>query len=105
VFEGLMDAMTNLDSDLLTPTELAQQLRVSRSWVYEAAKAGRIPCVRLGGPDGPVRFVRSDVDAWLELARQGWLPGESAMRTTRRTARAVPAKTTQLRIDAIAGEA
>ena len=99
-----MDAMAILDSDLLTPTELAQQLRVSRSWVYEAAKEGRIPCVRLGGPDGPVRFMRSDVDAWLELARQGWLPGDSARRTTSRAARTVPVKTAQLRIDALAGE-
>jgi excisionase family DNA binding protein len=100
-----MDAMAILDSDLLTPTELAQQLRVSRSWVYEAAKEGRIPCVRLGGIDGPVRFVRGDIDAWLELARQNWLPGESATRTARRAARAVPAKTAQLRIDALAGDA
>jgi excisionase family DNA binding protein len=71
------DAVTYLDADLLNPTEIAHRLGVSRSWVYEAAKAGRIPCVRLGGPDGPLRFLRDDVEAWLELARRSWLPGES----------------------------
>ena len=67
--------MTNLDTDLLKPSDLAHYLCVSRSWVYEAAKAGRIPCVRLGGPDGPVRFFRGDVERWLENARREWLPG------------------------------
>jgi hypothetical protein len=52
-----------------------------------------------------VRFVRGDIDAWLELARKNWLPRESATRTARRAARAVPVKTAQLRIDALAGEA
>jgi excisionase family DNA binding protein len=60
---------------LLKPTEVARRLGVSRSWVYEAARAGRIPCVRLGGPDGPVRFVPEDVERWLEQARLVWLPG------------------------------
>lgn len=96
--------MPHLDDDLLKPTEIAHRLGVSRSWVYEAAKAGRIPCVRLGGPEGPLRFLRDDVEAWLELARQDWLPGEPAMATTRRAARAVPVRTAQLRIDALAGE-
>jgi excisionase family DNA binding protein len=99
-----MDAMAILDDDLLTPTELAQLLRVSRSWVYEGAKNGRIPCVRLGGPDGLVRFTRGDIAAWLERARQGWVPGESATSAARRAARDASVRTTQLRIDALAGE-
>jgi excisionase family DNA binding protein len=79
--------MSHLDTDLLKPTDVAHRLGVSRSWIYEAAKAGRIPCIRLGGPDGPVRFLPGDVDAWLEQARRAWLPGErpavSAARATR----------------------
>jgi excisionase family DNA binding protein len=43
--------------ELLRPGEVAVMLGVSRSWLYEAAKDGRVPCVRLGGPDGPLRFV------------------------------------------------
>jgi excisionase family DNA binding protein len=47
--------------ELLTPTEAQHLLRVSRSWLYGAAKDGRIPSIRLGGPDGPLRFVTQDL--------------------------------------------
>jgi excisionase family DNA binding protein len=73
---------------LLRPTEVAQMLGVSRTWLYAAAKDGRIPCVRLGGPDGPVRFVERDLVAWLHRARVGWIPGESTVDTARRAAAA-----------------
>jgi excisionase family DNA binding protein len=52
-------------SDLLKPTEVAKLLAVSRSWLYAAAADGRIPSVRLGGPEGPLRFVQSDLTEWL----------------------------------------
>lgn len=52
-------------SDLLKPTEVAKLLAVSRSWLYAAAADGRIPSVRLGGPEGPLRFVQSDLTDWL----------------------------------------
>jgi excisionase family DNA binding protein len=73
---------------LLRPSEVAQMLGVSRTWLYAAAKDGRVPCVRLGGPDGPVRFVEGDLHAWLERARAGWVPGESSVDTARRAAAA-----------------
>jgi len=99
-----MDMTANLDTDLLKPTEVAARLRVSRSWVYEAAKEGRIPSVRLGGPDGPLRFLMHEVDAWLERARSAWVPGETTTVATRRAVRpAVPA-TVQLSIDALTGD-
>jgi excisionase family DNA binding protein len=71
---------------LLKPSEVARMLGVSRTWLYEAAKRGRVPCIRLGGADGPVRFVESDLIEWLERARAGWLPGESGADTVRRAA-------------------
>jgi excisionase family DNA binding protein len=57
--------MERLDTSLLTPSEVALRLGVSRSWLYAAAKQGRIPCVRLGGDDGPVRFLEAELAAWL----------------------------------------
>lgn len=60
---------------LLNPTELAERLSVSRAWVYDAAKVGRIPAIRIGGEDGPLRFVPEDVDRWLEEARTAGTPG------------------------------
>jgi excisionase family DNA binding protein len=62
----------------MKPAEVAALLRVSRSWVYAAAAEGRLPAVRLGGPDGPLRFVRADVESWLQAAREAWLPGRQS---------------------------
>ncbi len=73
--------MGRFDDDLLKPAEVARRLGVSRSWVYDAAKEGRIPSVRLGGPDGPLRFIAADLDAWLERMRRAWVPGESLAAT------------------------
>jgi excisionase family DNA binding protein len=53
---------------LLKPTEVADRLSVSRAWVYDAAKVGRIPAIRIGGEDGPLRFVADDLEAWLSDA-------------------------------------
>jgi excisionase family DNA binding protein len=75
-------------TDLLKPSEVARMLQVSRTWLYDAAKDGRIPSVRLGGPHGPVRFVEQDIEQWLERARQGWRPAESSAQTLRRARRA-----------------
>ncbi|MDA0161253.1 helix-turn-helix domain-containing protein [Solirubrobacter ginsenosidimutans] len=94
--------MTHLDTDLLKPSDLAHYLSVSRSWVYEAAKAGRIPYVRLGGPDGPLRFFRDDVERWLENARREWLPGESAASAATRATKALVSANPQLLLDGLA---
>jgi excisionase family DNA binding protein len=69
---------------LLRPAEVAQRLDVSTSWLYEAAKDGRIPCVRLGGAAGPLRFIEADVVAWLERARTTWRPSDTGAATLRR---------------------
>lgn len=60
---------------LLTPAEVASRLAVSRTWVYAAAKEGRIPSVRIGGPDGPLRFIAEDLEDWLVRARAVPAPG------------------------------
>src|SRR3954451_158250 len=82
--------MTDPDVPLLKPNEVARRLGVSRSWVYEASRAGRIPCVRLGGPDGPVRFVPEDVGRWLEQAGLGWASGRRAATARARASRLAP---------------
>jgi excisionase family DNA binding protein len=68
---------------LLTVSQVCEQLSVSRPWVYRAARDGKIPSVRLGGDDGPLRFVQADLDAWLAQARQAWQPGRSSAETLR----------------------
>lgn len=48
--------------DLLTAAEVALLLSVPESWVYAAARAGRIPYVALGRY---VRFRPAAVEAWI----------------------------------------
>jgi len=60
---------------LLRPTEVAHRLGVSRAWVYDAAKRGRIPSIRIGGEEGPLRFVPEDLELWIDDARAAWTPG------------------------------
>lgn len=67
--------------DLMKPTDVARQLGVSRSWLYDAAKTGRIPSIRIGGEDGPLRFVSEDIERWVDDARAAWRPGRSAAAT------------------------
>jgi excisionase family DNA binding protein len=59
-----------MEDDLLKPSAVARRLAVSRSWLYDAAKTGRIPSIRIGGQDGPLRFVPEDIDRWIEDARR-----------------------------------
>lgn len=69
---------------LLRPSEVARLLAVSRSWVYAAAHDGRLPAIRLGGADGPLRFERAEIADWLTRARDEWRPAEPARRHLRR---------------------
>jgi excisionase family DNA binding protein len=73
--DGTMSGGSVSERALLKPAEVAVQLGVSRTWLYDAAKRGLIPSIRLGGPDGPLRFVREDLELWIERARAQWSPG------------------------------
>jgi excisionase family DNA binding protein len=53
---------------LLRPEQAAWYLNVKTSWVYEAVRAGRLPCHRVGRH---IRFTRPMLDDWLsEQPRQ-----------------------------------
>lgn len=41
--------MNQLPDTLWDARDVAQYLKVSRSWVYHQAEAGLLPCLRLGG--------------------------------------------------------
>jgi len=60
-----------LESELLRPAEVLRILKVSKTWLYDAAMDGRIACVRLGGPDGPLRFERAVIEALIRDSRLG----------------------------------
>jgi excisionase family DNA binding protein len=74
---------TSSELPLLKPSEVAAQLGVSRSWLYDAAKTGRIPSIRIGGEEGPLRFVPEDIARWIDDARARWTPGHPTVATRR----------------------
>jgi excisionase family DNA binding protein len=51
-----------LDDPLLRPEQVAELLAVKPSWVYEAVRTGRLPCVRVGRH---IRFTQSMLEDWL----------------------------------------
>ncbi len=58
----------NSNAALLTVAEVAQLLRVPRSWVYEHTRLSsrpRLPHVKLGKY---LRFRRAELDSFLQLA-------------------------------------
>jgi excisionase family DNA binding protein len=52
-----------LTTPLLTPAEAAELLAVRPSWIYEAVRAGALPCLRIGRH---IRFTRSMLEEWLQ---------------------------------------
>ncbi len=55
-----------LSEPLLTAAAAAALLAVRTSWVYDAARSGELPCVRLGKH---LRFLRSDLERWVAEQR------------------------------------
>ncbi len=55
-----------LDQPLLSPADISKLLGIKRSTVYELARAGRIPSLRIGRA---VRFLRADLETWIEDQR------------------------------------
>jgi excisionase family DNA binding protein len=51
----------------LDANEVADLLNVPVSWVRESTRSGAMPCVELGRYR---RYVRADVQAWLEGCKQ-----------------------------------
>jgi len=51
-----------LDDPLLRPEQAAELLNVKTSWIYEAARTDRLPCLRVGRH---IRFTRAMLEQWL----------------------------------------
>ncbi len=51
---------------LLTASQVADELAISRNMVYSLAASGRLPVIRIGGA---VRFDPSDVQAFVEACK------------------------------------
>lgn len=56
----------SLNTPLLRPDQAAQLLAVRPSWIYEAVREGRLPCLRVGRH---IRFTQTMLETWLEAQR------------------------------------
>jgi excisionase family DNA binding protein len=57
-----------LSEPLLDPPAAAGLLSVKPSWVYEAVRDGRLPHLKVGRH---IRFLRTDLEAWVIEQRAG----------------------------------
>jgi excisionase family DNA binding protein len=61
--QSTVDATASLaQGPLLRPDQAAHLLSVKTSWVYEAVRSGRVPCIRVGRH---IRFTRQMLEDWL----------------------------------------
>jgi excisionase family DNA binding protein len=64
----MTDIAVPLDHSLLTAEEVAELLRLPASTVYDLARTGRLPHLRIGRA---LRFSQSDLEAHLAEACRG----------------------------------
>lgn len=55
-------APPSLAEPLLKPEQAAELLSVRTSWIYEAVRAGSLPCLKVGRH---IRFTRPMLEEWL----------------------------------------
>jgi excisionase family DNA binding protein len=60
--QGIEPRALRLDSPLLKPEQAAELLAVRTSWIYEAVRTNRLPCLRIGRH---IRFTREMLEEWL----------------------------------------
>ena len=85
----MSDAIVPLDHQLLTANEVAELLRLPVSTIYDLARTGRLPHLKIGRA---LRFSRSDLEAHLaerSEPRSGALDGRAVEATQPPQARAV----------------
>lgn len=54
-------------SDIMTIRDVADYLRLSEATIYQMARAGRIPALRMGRI---WRFKKENIDHWIENATE-----------------------------------
>jgi len=60
------DLMLSLEEPLLDPEQAAALLNVRPSWIRDATRAGRLPCIRVGRH---LRFTRPMLEQWASQHR------------------------------------
>ncbi|HXA54983.1 MAG TPA: helix-turn-helix domain-containing protein [Solirubrobacteraceae bacterium] len=61
--KGRLPNTTALAGPLLRPEQAAALLAVKTSWIYDAVRSGRLPCIRVGRH---IRFTQAMLEEWLQ---------------------------------------
>lgn len=56
------DIATN-EADTIRTAEAMRLLGVGRTWLWQKTKEGAVPSFRIGGPAGPLRYSRRELEA------------------------------------------
>ncbi len=70
----MSDAIVPLDSQLLTAEEVAELLRLPVSTIYDLARTGRLPHLKI---ERALRFSRSDLEARLAERCRAQVPARA----------------------------
>jgi len=77
--EGRMRFVPHAPDELMTLSEMAVKLRISRSQARRLLKSGRVPFLNVGaGNREQPRIRRSDMDAFMQPKRASMLPGKNS---------------------------
>jgi excisionase family DNA binding protein len=71
----------SLDEPLLDAEQAAALLNVRTSWVRDATRAGRLPCIRIGRH---LRYTRPMLEQWAASNRVDGAPPRPGARARRR---------------------
>lgn len=58
-------SLIDVQRRLLSITEVAERLGVSRRTVERKIRAGELPALQLGGPRTPIRVDQRELEDWL----------------------------------------
>ena len=65
------------EAALLTTAQVLDLLQIGRTKLWLLVREGAFPAYRIGeGPNGPLRYRRSDIEGWLERQRVNGNPSE-----------------------------
>lgn len=79
-----------METVLLTPADVAQQLRIKKSTVYELINRGELPASRVGKQ---MRISRADIDRYLKARKTGFALADDSPETESAPAEKATAET------------
>ena len=65
IINNVADRLKDTTPNLMTVSQLAQYLGVSKAWIYQKTFRKQIPVRKVGG----LRFLKGEIDEWFNLRK------------------------------------